>query len=195
MFNKKTPAEILDLFEPDPHIIKIKENFANNIGDIHSLLAYLAEVYQPSSYLEIGVRRGFSMAMVSSFAPTCALIGIDMWIENYGNAPNPGPKFVQAELYKLSHQGLILFLSGDSHIIVPQLETNGFDLILIDGDHTYEGALADMINCFRLMKRHMVIDDLLNPDVMRAWREFQVMHPELTYTERDYAGLAVKGAK
>lgn len=46
------------------------------------------------------------------------------------------------------------FLHGDSHDVLPAFrrEKRWFDLILVDGDHTYAGALRDVEDCAAMLK-------------------------------------------
>lgn len=112
------------------------------------------------------------MAMVASQAPDCVMVGVDMWIADYGGNDNPGPDFVRAELKKVNPLVDVTLLTGDSKVIVPLL-TEPFDLILIDGDHSYAGTLADLNNCAPLISNRLVIDDLNDPEVERAWNEWR----------------------
>jgi predicted O-methyltransferase YrrM len=123
-------------------------------------VSWFAKTILPHSYLEIGVRRGFSMAMVTSRVPEVEIIGFDMWINNYGGVKNPGPKFVQTELRKIGYKKKITFISGDSHVTLPNYfrhsqekpgnglnkNTQYYDLITIDGDHSLLGAYQDLVD-------------------------------------------------
>jgi predicted O-methyltransferase YrrM len=143
-------------------------------ADICTVLAAAAELLQPASYLEIGVRRGRSMAIVGRRAPECALLGIDLWIEGYAGMDNPGPAFVREELQKIGHRGDVELLSGDSHTLLPALFSQrsslAFDLVAVDGDHSRRGAAADLRTVLPRLKvgGAVVFDDVGHPS-----------HPEL----------------
>jgi hypothetical protein len=117
-------------------------------ADICTVLLAAARMVAPRTYLEIGVRRGRSMAMVAAAAPEARLFGFDLWMPGYAGMPNPGPDFVRAELQRLGHRGPVELHSGDSHVTVPRFFADNpalmIDLITVDGDHSEEGALADL---------------------------------------------------
>ncbi|MCL4446738.1 MAG: class I SAM-dependent methyltransferase [Actinobacteria bacterium] len=131
----------------------------------------------PSSYLEIGVRRGFSMAVLASRAQRASIVGIDRWIRGYAGSPNPGPRFVRKEIEKTGHSGDLHLVKGDSHrvlrtllagkrtgfsrlrkVVVPR----DFDLITVDGDHSLLGAYADLTDAFQLcaIGGAVIMDDI-----------------------------------
>lgn len=117
-------------------------------ADINTILHTLASMLKPARYLEIGVRRGRSMAMVAAVAPHCAMTGFDLWIDDYAGMDNPGPDFVQRELAAVGFRGSLDLISGNSHETVPRYFREHpdayFDLITVDGDHTLEGAREDL---------------------------------------------------
>jgi predicted O-methyltransferase YrrM len=148
-------------------------------ADITTVLCAAAMAVRPKTYLEIGVRRGRSAAVVGALTPECAIYGFDLWLEGYANAPNPGPDFVRNELRALGHSGETTFISGDSKVTVPAfLKAHPdlfFDIITVDGDHSVAGASRDMANVLPRLKIGGVIvfDDVCSaPMLMRLWRWF-----------------------
>ena len=148
-------------------------------ADILTVLSAACELIRPRSYLEIGVRRGRSMAMVASKAPDCDLLGIDMWQEDYGGADNPGSDFVRGELAKFDRRGSLELISGDSHEVIPRLFEErpdlSFDLITVDGDHTILGASRDLRHVLPRLRigGALVFDDIRHPAHPRlrdVWR-------------------------
>lgn len=126
----------------------------------------------PLRYLEVGCRLGHSLAtvMLASGGFVRATV-VDMWIEGYGDEPNPGPTAVLAHLDALgADRQHVEFFVGDSHKIIPGLR-GPYDLILVDGDHTAEGAEADIRDCARLLQKDglMVFDDAVEP-LLTVWR-------------------------
>jgi predicted O-methyltransferase YrrM len=146
-------------------------NFAGDwyYADLLTFLHAAASLIQPRSYLEIGVRRGRSLAMVSAVAPTCGIAGFDMWMPDYAGMPNPGPDFVTNELAQLGHQGPLELISGDSHETVPKFfdeyPDTRFDLINVDGDHSEDGARADLVTVLPRLAVGgvIVLDDITHP--------------------------------
>ncbi len=127
---------------------------------------------RPLNYLEVGCRLGHSLAtvMLASSSPVRATV-VDLWISGYGDEPNPGPDAVFSHLERLgAYTGLMEVWQGDSHAVLPTLR-GPFDLILVDGDHTKEGARADILDCAALLAKDglMVFDDAVEP-LLSVWR-------------------------
>lgn len=169
--------EILSKLSPDKYLEFIIEFYNQGLerhgeewvyADINTVLLGLSSKLNLSSYLEIGVRRGRSMAMVASQSPTCYIAGFDMWIENYAGMPNPGEQLVRDELLKVGHKGKVEFFEGDSKKTIPEFfEKNPeiyFDMITVDGDHSLEGARIDLLNVIPRLKVGgiLVFDDISN---------------------------------
>ena len=63
------------------------------------------------------------------------------------------------------YSGKITWLDGDSHELLGEntiIKDKSVDLLVVDGDHTYEGAKLDLINCWPLLKKGgvLVFDDI-----------------------------------
>jgi len=180
---------VLDLLEPDEFADYLARYYRAGLerfgvewsdADLPTVLAAAAHMLRPASYLEIGVRRGRSMGIVSHIVPEAHLLGFDLWIPDYAGMDNPGLAFVQDELRKLGHTGCIELIEGDSHQTVPDYFKNNpdafFDLITVDGDHTREGAKADLQAVLPRLKvgGALVFDDLVHPKhsyLRDVWRE------------------------
>jgi len=169
--------------------------------DIVNVLFAAAKLHKPKNYLEIGVRRGRSSLVVANACPDVNIFGCDIWMENYAGMENPGPDYVRGELIRQGHRGEIEFLNGDSHILIPDLFRSQpdiqFDLITVDGDHSEDGALADLTTVIERLAPGgvLVFDDIahpLHPYLLDVWRRATTGHPNLLtyeYTETGY-GIA-----
>lgn len=190
--------EIMRQFPPGAYIDSIVKNLANYVPDIRSLLFHLTETYKPKRYLEIGVRRGYSMAMVAMVSPKTSIVGVDMWVAGYGGEKNASPGMVEDALKAMGCENEIKFLNGNSHIILPQYFIDNpkefFDLILVDADHTEAGALEDLQTCLPHLASggFLVFDDLHDPELQRAWQGIQGQYPELEYYSKGIVGLIHK---
>lgn len=166
--------------------------------DTATFLNWYARTFQPAQYLEIGVRRGRSMAQVLVESPTTDAFGFDLWIPDYASLPesgivttNPGPEFVLRELQKFDLPNLPCLIRGDSHEAVPTFfsvltEPQSFELILVDGDHTAEGARADLQIAFEHLAPGgaLVFDDIshpAHPDLRAVWDEFERQYPDYLF--------------
>ena len=176
-------------------------------ADINTALLALASGLRPQSYLEIGVRRGRSLAMVASVCPACDIVACDMFIQGYSGMDNPGPELVRSELGRVGFSGGLEFVIGDSHKVLPAFFRKNpgrfFDVITVDGDHSEAGARADLETVLPRLKvgGALVFDDVSNPahpelagvwsDLFTAQRSFSTF----TYTEIGYGvGFAIRHA-
>lgn len=174
-------------------------------ADILTVLLCVSELIKPNSYLEIGVRRGRSVAAVASTNPNCALVLLDMWVQNYAGMENPGAAFVRQELIRVGHQGPLRFIEGDSHKTLPalfrEIPDATYDLITVDGDHSTKGAIQDLCDVLPRLNigGAIVLDDVchpLHPELADVWRELVTSDSRFssfTYADVGYGvGFAIR---
>ncbi len=161
-------------------------------ADILTTLWASATFVRPRNYLEIGVWRGRSAAVVGAVAPQTAIYGFDLWTPNYAGAPNPGPEFVRGELRAAGHEGSVTLLSGDSRETLPAFLREHsdlyFDLATIDGDKSVLGFASDLAVALPRLKVGgiAVCDDLLVvPALGRVWEK--VVRRDSRYVTWEFA--------
>jgi len=206
--------EIINKLDKDPYVDytimylsnsmdKYKEHW--KYADIATVLFCLSKLLRPENYLEIGVRKGRSMVMVTHNSPKCEVYGFDMWIDNYAEIENPGKEFVVKELEKFNYQGNSTFIEGDSHVTLKKFFTNNpnisFDLITVDGDHSFYGAVQDLVDVLSKVRigGALVFDDIAHPEVLylqEVWRNVVKSNPRFStweYTDIGYGvGVAIR---
>lgn len=129
----------------------------------------ISKFYKPKKILEIGVRYGYSLGvMIKGSGLVEKVVGIDNDDYHQGSlsvAQNNLKKHVSSDLE-------YVFSNIDSHTI-PKFDEY-YDLIHIDGDHTYEGKLKDL-DLLKNACKIAIIDDVYHiPDVSSAandWME------------------------
>lgn len=182
--NIKACVQVLDkLDQSDTDIPIIRQKIWDGQTDIRSVLFYLAQ--NASCYLEIGVRRGMSTAMVGYQSPRCLIWAFDK---------DEVKEIVLTEMAKVGYSGPINFVIGDSIIYLPELVKMlwdvRFDLILIDGGHSYQEALSDLRCGLSLLGGYLVCDDLQIQAVMAAWKQAKKEFPKFNYAINNNVGIA-----
>tara|TARA_B100000073_G_scaffold340179_1_gene339650 strand:+ start:2876 stop:3691 length:816 start_codon:yes stop_codon:yes gene_type:complete len=188
-------SEILEKLHEDEYLKFIKGFYKSGLdgfnkkwqyADILTVLYGICSTVRITSYLEIGVRRGRSMAIVASLNSKIDVVGFDLWIDNYAGMENPGKDFVKEEMSKLNHTGNLSLVSGDSKKTIPDYFNDNpskyFDLITVDGDHSKRGAIIDIDNVVPRIKigGFLVFDDINNPNhrvLSKVW-ENKIMKSE-----------------
>lgn len=184
---------------PDQYLTRNVEVFRKAVQggetwfDSPTFLNWFAATFKPANYLEVGVRRGRSMAQVIVESPATHCFGFDMWIPDYSGVENPGPEFVLNEFRRLGAQQLPVFIKGNSHETLPAFWANpqnpqSFDLIFIDGDHSYEGAKQDLDLAFAHLAPGgaLLFDDISHPshlELYPLWNEYKKRYPEFIFIE------------
>jgi Methyltransferase domain len=179
----KEAGELLGRLTPDAYSVYLRDFYTDGLArfgekwgyaDIVTVLLALGRALQPRHYLEIGVRRGRSVAAVVSVAPACAIHLFDKWVKNYAGMENPGREFVDEELDRLGHTGTREYVDGNSHATLPAFFADNpdlaLDLITVDGDHSEHGAAQDLADVLPRLAigGAVVFDDICHPK-----------HPEL----------------
>ena len=128
--------------------------------------------------MEIGFNAGHSAEVFLKNNPTLELTSFDLGVHDYSSRAK---EFIDM-LYPNRHT-LIL---GDSTVTVPKFSSEHpnaiFDVIFIDGGHTYDIATADILNCKMLAHKDtiVILDDTYYSsdyihsyiiDVNKVWTE------------------------
>jgi predicted O-methyltransferase YrrM len=193
--NRDFTSNTMKALSPDPlWSDQIADQVKEGNVETRGVIAFLARELNPRTYLEVGVRRGFSMGMVISRAPEVDVFGFDLWLENYAGIANPGIDFVRNEMERLGHKGRLQLLTGNSHETLPSFfrkddaapmgstashegrdvsgRPKAFDLITIDGDHSLIGAYQDLVDTMPhcAIGGAVVFDDIA-PDLVSIGEE------------------------
>jgi hypothetical protein len=207
-------TQILLQLQPDDYVRYLLSYYRTGLdrfgeawkyADITTALLAVGEIVKPDKYLEVGVRRGRSMAMLAACCPECHLVGFDYWLPDYAGMANPGPDHVKAELVQVGHRGRVELISGNSHSTLPAYFTAhpeaSFDVITVDGDHSVRGARRDLHDVLPHLKVGGVIlfDDTCNPftpGLGRVWERVVCSDDRFsTWSYRDLGygvGIAVR---
>lgn len=125
----------------------------------------VAKLLRPEAVVEIGVKRGYSLVtIVRAFPGVRSIVGID----NEGWVPG-SQKMAWENLCAAGYKGKLELPITVSRGFARRL-MGKFDLVHVDGEHTYDGARLDMIEYWPLLRPGgvMIVDDLQAVDVMRA---------------------------
>jgi hypothetical protein len=139
-----------------------------------------AEILQPASILEIGTFFGFGLAAFVQGYPAVARIAA-----------------VDNESYLAGTQEIcranLAFFEGERRFGRTLEDGRGhYDLIHVDADHSFAGALHDMAYAWGLGPRAMLVDDFLFLDEVRRAVESFAAHHGIPYKVwRSYRGWAV----
>ena len=121
----------------------------------NSLYAFLSEHCRSEpvrSYLEIGTRDGGSLRVVVENSPALkSVVCGDTWGDKFGGSARGSHDHIDRLLAEMLYTGDVRYLDGDSKETIPTLSEQ-FDLILVDGDHSYEGGIADLRNVWPLCR-------------------------------------------
>lgn len=166
--------------------------FGSHFGEqsYYADFAGIAKKYAPQRVLEIGVRFGYSGIAMTSGAlaggatPPVQYVGLDAEFfsghtkdQGYGNYRSNA---VAAENFKRFRPGVDAeFFTCDTRNGLPEsVLAKQFDLINVDGDHSYEGAYGDLCRVWPLLAPGgvIIVDDTGMADVKRAVEQFRDEH-------------------
>jgi hypothetical protein len=119
------------------------------------LVYYLIRQHNLSSMLEVGFGRGYSTFCAARAFHDAGIVGKVTTVE-----PNLDEKFLQAlrHVFPADWFKHVQFAKGTSQQVLPQLNEQ-FDLVYIDGDHSYEGTRFDWEHTKDKWTRFCLFDD------------------------------------
>jgi hypothetical protein len=171
--------------------------------ELHLYLEKHIQDHIVSTYLEIGTREGDSLSkVVADNTNLKKIVVADMWGGLYGGTGRNSHNHISKLLSDLNYNNSVIFLDGDSKQTIPTLidnHTNFFDLILVDGDHSYGGGMADLVNVLPLCKSNgfILFHDIVHPAhqyLEKCFDEFIDEHKDfIKYSEKmkDHLGIGV----
>lgn len=132
----------------------------------------LIQLYRPARVIEIGTSAGRSAEWLAAAALDCSsecrIVCVDKWGHSHGGKAE-GPGLAKARLRLANVLRAVEFVSADSHKWLPKQEAKSADIVWVDGDHSYEGAMADVVQARRVASRLVIVHDtVILPDVRRA---------------------------
>ena len=142
--------DFLEIFPSYNEIIKPLSFMSGGSSSVtdYALLVGLARIFEKCRYLEIGTWRGESIACVSQVAEECTSISLSekqMKDRGFSGEVIKNSRFFSKNLPNINHIG------ADSQTF--DFSSLGkFDLIFVDGDHSYESIKKDTENIFPLLK-------------------------------------------
>jgi predicted O-methyltransferase YrrM len=152
---------------PEAAVVRVRPDPLSLIGSVWSgsgtdnmiLIAGLARAARAKRYLEIGAYRGFTAGFVRWACPDIEIHAIDNW-----QRANTSAAALISGVQQISGTSHNIFThDGDSTVELDKLIGLGlsFDLIYVDGCHTYEYAKSDYEKALQLLPPTgtIVIDD------------------------------------
>ena len=164
---------LLSKFYFDENNKDLREVNSNISLDEGIQLYKIIKQYKPKNLVEIGFAVGIStLFMLCALESNAELISVDpyqkiQW-DKFGLI-NVDNILKEQNLPKTIHK----FIEEYSKIFFKNTNKT-FDLVFIDGDHSYEGTMIDLIGANKILKKNglLIIDDVLHQDVKKALNNF-----------------------
>lgn len=182
---------IIDFLKSLPHVESDVDYL--NAFDYYPFLNSLAKDFKATSVLEVGVRFGYSAVAFIYGNPIKEYVGID---DDLYDATSSTKSRENLEYLKsIQPVEYTLFKKNTQELTdLSFLSSKEVDLIHIDGDHSYEGALTDLKNFWNVlaMGGHLLVDDsIFYGSVNTACMDFAKLIDEPYYNVKSFRGTWV----
>ena len=135
--------------------------------------------FEINSYLEVGCRWGGTFIITSEILKrknkdfksiACDLLPASDILQKYGSEYNP-----------------FTYISGNSLDLNRDVINTDIDMILIDGDHSYNGVKKDFENCLQFNPKYVSFHDITNDaceGTVRFWNEIKTQYKHHEFTDQ-----------
>lgn len=115
---------------------------------------------KPRSILEIGVSAGHATLWLAAAARLSGarMVSVDDWSAAHGGRAK-GPEKAAKRLADNGLADAVEFIGNDSVAYMRSCADKGFDLVWVDGDHSFEGASADIREALRVAGKLVIVHD------------------------------------
>ena len=178
----------LDNYLNNNNIAITEGHCQHNLDKVNDLIKLISQKY--ISIMEIGFNGGHSSEVFLKNNSTSLVTSFDLGYHDY---VKHGKIYIDTN-YPERHE-LIL---GNSQLTVPNYINNNpnkkFDVIFIDGDHSYGGAKADLDNCLMLAHKDTIVimDDTI---FTKGWDEGWTWGPTQVWDEYEKNNKIISLAK
>jgi len=165
----RLPDGVVDWF--DKNMFEIKSQIRPDL-ERGLLLYYLCKKYNVKNALDVGTAGFFTAKSMAKAGAKVTTIDI------------------KGEMPDIPYEN-ITFIKGDSKEVLPEFikQGNKYDIIFIDGDHSYAGVKQDLINAKQLSNLIVCHDYGNLADVTRAIdEEIEIDKSELILADRMWRG-------
>jgi predicted O-methyltransferase YrrM len=157
----------------------------------YGIIPHLAGMVNAENILEIGVAYGYHADFICTVLPGITYVGVDPYQANYDpsdifcsdvqrmfraeDSQNAMDRLFNAVSLNLEKfYGRASLIRERSWLAADRFQDESFDLVYIDGDHTYEGVVKDLAAWYPKVKKGGIIcgDDIGWPGVKKAVDEF-----------------------
>ena len=150
------------------HYANIVEGYSQQIPRQVEILESYAK--DAKNILEIGFNAGHSAEVFLRANPLCSVTSFDI---GFGDHLELGKNYID-----INYPDRHTLIRGDSTLTIPEYIKNEpnkkFDILFIDGGHSYEVALADLENCAHLATKDSIVlmdDTIYTENLVRDWTE------------------------
>jgi hypothetical protein len=149
------------------------------------MLTYYSNTIDKPKILEIGIFKGEFFDYIANNCLIRLLDGVDLFVGTNGSGDQDGNNFIWYNLEqsfneltkKYENNPNVNLYKSDSSKYLQTKEDNYYDIIYIDGDHSYEGCKKDLTESFNKIKHGGYImghDYDMNMKKAKIFRHFGV---------------------
>lgn len=126
----------------------------------------IQELPEDLKFLEIGVFRGQTLALIQTLQPKAKIYGVTPLDSTDGHWESDYEGDIKHlhKTFKLKQPNIIKGLSTDIETVIEVDKTGKYDVVYIDGGHSYDVVKSDLLHYTKQVKQggYLVIDDCCN---------------------------------
>jgi len=151
-------------------------------------LFWYTKNYLPRKYLEFGIRKGYTSALIASINHSVEIYGIDEFNSHEGNKFDHLPRFSSSLLQRNNFRGFAQFVTGDKYTAFKRLKKSfighmSFDLILFRVDMFGNKSIEQLKEIMNFLENNgaIVITGKDTQLFTNAWDNIQKEFPKYMY--------------